>query len=418
MYLTLVKQRLQKMWDAVAGGEGRGSALFPVIIVVIVVAVPGGIYLAHRHAKFHSLEQKIQGVPQTEAGPRPGGREPMVLSRSANAGTGGPEFTSVTLLPGLGMDVLQITASLPGRGEVPLLAAPTLVQMADTTFQPAGGVNDVHGALEVPWSGLLVGQPSPVGTSQNEVWGGRTVAVPSDPAGQAGLVEGGLLRSLDADSTETSPPGGSGRGSAVYSATDFDSHWFSKTETKVNATLDASTIVLTVDAKNVGDQPEPLGVGWHPRFVIAQGHRGEVTLRLPAAERLEYADKVRHTPTGKIVPASGSVNAFVGHVGALGTESVDEALTQFKGAAAEGQPTAELRDTAGRFGLKMTAVSSSIREMRVYAPADQNYVSLGLQTNFDDPLGPNWTGDKGIVTLKPGETLEWKVKLEIFPVTH
>ena len=417
MYLTLAKQRLQKMWFAVAGGEGRGSALFPVLVVLVVVAVPGGIYLAHRHAKFHSLEQKIEGVPQTEAGPRPGGREPMVLVRSVSSGTGSPEFASLTLLPGLGMDVLQITASLPGQGEVPLLAAPTLAQMADTTFQPAGGVNDVHGALEVPWSGMLVGQPSPVGTSQNEVWGGRTVAVPSDPAGQSGLVEGGLLRSLDADSTETSPPGGSGRGSAVYSATDFDSHWFSKTETKVNATLDASTITLTVDAKNVGDQAEPVGIGWHPRFLIAQGHRGGITLRLPEAERLEFADKVRHTPTGKIVAAGGGLNTFLGHASALGHEGIDEALTRFKGTA-QGQPTAELRDPAGRFGLRMTAASSSIREMRVYAPADREYVSMGLQTNLDDPLGPNWTGDEGIVTLKPGETLEWKVTLEIFPVAR
>ncbi len=416
MYLTLARQRLQKIWNSVAGGDGQGSGVFPVLAVVVVVAIPGGIYLAHRHAKFHSLEQKIEGVPQEEAGPRPGGREPMMLKRSANAGSGTPEFASVTLLPGLGMDVLQITASLPGRGEVPLLAAPTTLQLADGTFQPGGGVNDLHGALEVPWSGNLGGQPSPVGTSQNEVWGGRTIAVPSDPAGQSGLVEGGLLRSRDADTIETAPAANASRGTATYSGTDFDDHWFSKTETKVSATLDASTLTLTVQARNVGDQPEPLGIGWHPRFLVVGGHRGEVMLKLPASERLEYADKIRHVPTGKMLAAGANLSAFIGHASALGDEGFDEALTGFK-ETGDAPIMAELRDPAGRYGLRVTGVSKSIKEMRVYAPADQGYVSLGFQTNLDDALAPSWSGDAGVVTLRPGETLEWEVKLQIFALS-
>jgi hypothetical protein len=37
-----------------------------------------------------------------------------------------PEFLSVTLLPGRGMNVLQITAYIPGKGEVNLLASPSI----------------------------------------------------------------------------------------------------------------------------------------------------------------------------------------------------------------------------------------------------------------------------------------------------
>ncbi len=50
------------------------------------------------------------------------------------------------------------------------------------------------------------------------------------------------------------------------------------------------------------------------------------------------------------------------------------------------------------------------------APAGANYVSLGMQTNYDDALGKEWNGD-GIVTLAPGQSLEWKVRLEIFAIT-
>jgi len=37
-----------------------------------------------------------------------------------------PEFLSVTMLPGRGMNVLQIKAYIPGKGEVNLLASPSV----------------------------------------------------------------------------------------------------------------------------------------------------------------------------------------------------------------------------------------------------------------------------------------------------
>ena len=46
---------------------------------------------------------------------RPGGQDAMVLSALADAAEARPEFLSATLLPGRGMNVLQITAYLPQR---------------------------------------------------------------------------------------------------------------------------------------------------------------------------------------------------------------------------------------------------------------------------------------------------------------
>src|SRR6185312_6319250 len=58
--------------------------------------------------------------------PLVGGQKAIELRR-LQSGTGAkPEFLSVTLLPGRGMNLFQITAYLPGRGEVPLLTSPPL----------------------------------------------------------------------------------------------------------------------------------------------------------------------------------------------------------------------------------------------------------------------------------------------------
>jgi galactose mutarotase-like enzyme len=416
MYLKLAGERVQKLWHGLTG-HGR-SSVFPLLAILVVLLVPSGIWMAHRHAKFHSLEQKIAGAPQEPEGPLPGGRVPIVLTLKEAGVSSVPEFSSVTLLPGLGMDVLQITATIPHHGEVPLLMGPTVQQVADGTAQP-DGMGDVHGALELPWSGSLEGLPTPLGTTQTESWEGRTVTTPTDAGGQPGLVRGGLLRFRDADDANRTSDGSGA--SAYFSATDFDEHWFSKTETRVRVALQANSLELTVDAKNVGDEAEPLGIGWNPRFAILGGRRGAITLKLPEGERLEYADKIRHSPTGKMVPEGAALEPFVSHGEALGDKDFDEALAQMKPYPGEAGPAAEMRDAEGGYGLRMTGMSSgivsTIRELRVVAPADKNFVALGMQTNYDSPLSRTWTGDEAITTLKPGETLEWKVRLEIFPVS-
>ena len=53
----------------------------------------------------------------------PGGQDPIRLSRSATSIGKGVELISATFLPGRGMNVFQITALIPGHGEVPLLVS-------------------------------------------------------------------------------------------------------------------------------------------------------------------------------------------------------------------------------------------------------------------------------------------------------
>jgi len=54
-----------------------------------------------------------------------GGQKVVTISRTP-VSTTRPEFTSITIAPGRGMEVLQITANFPGKGEVNVLASPDL----------------------------------------------------------------------------------------------------------------------------------------------------------------------------------------------------------------------------------------------------------------------------------------------------
>jgi len=78
-------------------------------------------------------------VSQAQAISEIGGQKIVTLSRKATSTTK-PEFTSITVLPGRAMLVLQITANFPGKGNVDVLASPDLAGAKkmldqDDTFQ-------------------------------------------------------------------------------------------------------------------------------------------------------------------------------------------------------------------------------------------------------------------------------------------
>jgi galactose mutarotase-like enzyme len=413
MYWNLFKSRMSRLWDGLFPRGFLRSPALPIVIVVALIVGPGVGYLLHEHAQLHRLRNEIQGESQnqTPAGPRPGGADPIVLTRPKTPGSTVPEFRSATLLPGLGMSLLQITVELPRRGVVSLLAAPTVEEMADGTHTPKVGQNDSRGAFEVPWGGTLGGMLSPVGTMRAS-WKGHMLEAPAEVL-QHGVAVGGLLGMEAADSAEAQANGA--QATATFGGSDFDGHWVSKTDVKVNVAMDAKTMVLTVRAKNAGDQPEPMGIGWHPRFVILSGNRNEVAVRVPSGDQLDIGDPVKGLPSGRAIAPGAKISRFQGRPAELGAEGIDANVVNLK-AGQDGGISEELHDAGADFGVRLTALSTSIQAMRVTSPSGSNYVSMGAQTNYDDPLGKEWeTGDKtAMVILQPGESMEWKVKLEIF----
>ena len=418
MYLNLVAGWFSRTWGRLFPRGLMRSPLFFLAGLAALVLVPSVGWYLHVHGKFHNAKTDL-GVTQVPAGPvapRPGGAEAMVLQRTQSTSGAGPEFLSATLLPGLGMGVLQITASLPGRGDVPLLVAPTAQQLADNPAGPRSGSMDDHGSLEVPWGGTISGLISPLGSSLSTTWKGHTITVSRDPQERSGLAEGGMLGAMPADSAQLTPNSTGGFATASFHATDFAEHWLSRTDVSVTAELGPRTLELTVTAKNVGEEAEPMGIGWQPRFAIPAGDRSAVELRLPNGEQMEIGDRARNLPSGRMVAAGEALSRYQGRAATLSETGLDETMVHLRPALLDSESGAEFRDPVRGYGLRIVAASPSIQALHVMVPAGADYVSLGMQTNYDDALGKEWNGD-GIVTLSPGQSLEWKVRLEIFAIT-
>ncbi len=411
MYWNLFTRRMVKIWDGLFPRGLRRSRLLPLFVVFVLIGIPGLGYFLHRRGQISKLRREIKGEQQeTVTGPRPGGADPIVLTRAQSAGAALPEFRSATLLPGLGMSVLQITAYVPGRGVVSLLAAPSLDEVANGAAGPKNGQNDTQGAFEVPWGGMLGGVLSPLGNLRVS-WKDRTLEAPAEVLAR-GFAVGGMLALQPADATQVSP-GDSAQATATFEGLDFGEHWSSKTDVNVTITLAPRTMTLTVTAKNVGDLPEPMGIGWHPRFRILSGDRGHAEVRIPDGAKMEVSDAVSATPTGRLIVPGPRTARLQGQPGALGMEGIDEEIVGAKNGPAL---TAELRDPASALGVRLTADLGTIQAMRVTSPSGSNYVALGAQTNYDDPLGKEWGGEptQPIVTLQPGQALTWKVRLDLF----
>jgi galactose mutarotase-like enzyme len=97
--------------------------------------------------------------------------------------------------------------------------------------------------------------------------------------------------------------------------------------------------------------------------------------------------------------------------------ALEDSFTDLQQGLLDSGPSAELSDPANGFGLRLTALSPTIKTMRVVAPADGDFVTIDPQFNYDDPLGREWGKDTGMVVLQPGQSTQWKVRLEIYSLS-
>jgi galactose mutarotase-like enzyme len=271
------------------------------------------------------------------------------------------------------------------------------------------------GAFEVPWAGRIEGVASQVaGGRVSAVWRGHTMTLPGSAEAVA---HDGLLLANAADSADTTALPDGGQAQAVFHAGDFRAHWPSKTDVTVTVLLGSQWIELTVVMRNTGDAAEPVGIGWHPRFAIFDGNREQLRLRLPGEMREEVRDRESGLPTGVLLPVNGTPYDFTGRGGAaLGKMDLDDSFVALHRDLMDNSAVAELSDPANDYGVRLTALSPTIKAFRVIAPADADYVSIGPQFNYDDPFGREWSKDTdtGMVVLQPGQSTQWEVRLELY----
>ncbi len=431
MYLAIWRARFtelrRKLWRATVLRSGALTAFF--LLAVLVAAV----LIVKQRGTGHLTKIKAELAPKAAvpiAAPLlPGGQEPLVLQRFATEGGSMPEFLSATLLPGRGMNILQITASLRDKGEIKLLAGPPLDDAAKMKLMTGAGP-DANGALslqlgsaiEIPWAGRMGAPAQPEASRLALNWRGRTLSLPvyRDVPGELPGAFGGLLLNLPADSVKTNVMPDGGDAQLAFAAGDFHGHWLSHTDITSTVLLSSRVLEIGVTARNVGTEPEPMGIGWAPRFVIPGGDRDQVLLRLPSADREEMRSDGSGLPTGKLLPVAGTPYDFTARAGTpLGPLSLDENFVHLKSGLLDNGPITELRDPGSDFGLRITLLSPTIKAMRVNAPSGEKYISLQPQFNLDDPFGHEWpsTVDTGMVVLEPGQTVQWKVRIELFSLS-
>ena len=111
----------------------------------------------------------------------------------------------MTRISGRGMNMFQVTAAIPGKGEIPLLHSPSIQEAASQltgTGKDQFGMGSVGfgGAFLVPYPNRILGEPSSDGKSIITHWRGHTLALPANfpskqPGGRTVAIHGLITQS-------------------------------------------------------------------------------------------------------------------------------------------------------------------------------------------------------------------------------
>jgi aldose 1-epimerase len=387
------------------------------ILVGLLCAVLLAISYNHTVGNFHRLKSAVlPAAPPPPVYPRfPGGQAPVVLSRSATALGAFPEFLSAKILPGRGMQILQIKALLPSRGETSIFFAPddaeALRLLTDTGADANGALSPTIGSsLGGPWAERIFGAQN--GQIVDFTWLGHKMQVP----GNDGIsVEGLLLdRGPMALNTQLMADGQSVE--ALIHSWGFATPWMGLLDFDTKIELSGQAIDVTVTATNVGKAGTPVGLGWKPIFNLSPTDREMAMLVVPSRER-EATDARTGLPLGHSMSVAGTDADFSSAGGTpLGSRSVNATYVNLQRAVMADGPMVELLNPAANFGLRMIPLSDSITAVHIKAPNDKPWVSMEAETNQMDPFGREWTGPdgSGIQVLEPGQSMRFRVRLEIF----
>ena len=351
-----------------------------------------------------------------------GGQKVVTITRKA-VSTTRPEFTSITLAPGRGMEVIQITANFPGKGDINVLASPDLAgakQMLDVKDDAFGDFGYRLGAaFLVPYPNRIRGTLSDDKKTLTTTWQGHTLTLPANNSGKLPTAEKhamhGLILKAKTDDVKIDKISGGEKVTGTIHAGNFGGHWLSSTDLDITITLTADSVDASIVARNVGKVAEPIAIGWHPYFNLPSGDRTQVRIHIPG-ENYAHVDNYDNVfPTGQLSPVGGTQYDLRAADGvALGKNFYDDNWSRidWKDAAA----TVKVIDPAAKYGVAIEGLSPEIKTIQMYAPPTQKFVAIEHQYNFADPFNTKvWKGmDTGMVTLKPGASTRWHVRLKVF----
>lgn len=351
--------------------------------------------------------------------------EVVTLERPKPLHSTKPIFVSAQILPSRGMMVLQIKAHIPKLGETNLLAAPSferarkILNSGNDDFM--GNKSFAFGgAILLPYANRIRGTLlSDKKSIETDVLG-KTVRLPANGGGKEAGAEQyaihGLILNSPVSQVRKISNIDEDRVTSYLSAGNFGGQWLSATDVRFEITLRSESFILSVVAKNVGGETLPIGIGWHPYFVIPSNKREQARLRLPARKRVVVNNYDDVLPTGELVSVTGTAYDFSAPGGkAVSDMFLDDCFVGLE-KTKEGHTVAEIVDAAGCYGLRVTAISREVSAIQVYSLPGEPYIVLEPQFNWADPYGAQWPhgSDTGMVLLEPNEQVVYSTQLELF----
>jgi len=302
--------------------------------------------------------------------------------------------------------------------------------------EPFGGVEDSAKALNekdtpngdlgyrlgaaflFPYPNRIRGKLSADGKTLTTEWKGKTITLPANNIGKEATAERhamhGLILKSKVEDLKVNKTAEGGSVTGVIHGGNFDGHWLSKTDLVIKITLTADGVDASIVAHNVGNESEPVAIAWHPYFNLPSGDRKQARLHVPGSAMAEVDNYDNVFPTGKIVPVAGTAYDFQAPEGkALGGQFLDDNFSHLENKG--GVITVSITDPAAHYGVKIEGLSPNIKTIQVYAPPAKSFIAIEHQFNFADPFGKEWGNmDTQMVTLAPGKSTQWHVRLKVF----
>lgn len=396
------------------------ALLFIFLLPAAVIAVQASSGHRSKAKAPKSASRAAQSAPISI-----GGEPAVILTRPKPTDQSKPQFLGATILPGNGMNLLQIKAYLPGKGDIDVLNAPDLAGAKDLLENQNDAFGNksfsMGGAILLPYPNRIRGKLSADGKTIETTIGGKELSLPANWKGKKPGAEihamHGLIMSAHFQDVKFHNGPAESTVSAFLNGGNFDGHWPSKTDVSVRMILKNEALDVIVTAKNVGNEKLPMAISFHPYFRFPSGNRAQVKLHLPADMRAVVNNYDDVFPTGKLVSVKGTPYNFTAPGGAaLGpTLYMDDCFTDLKRNAA-GNAVIDVIDPAAKYGLRITALSPQIKAIQAYAPPDKDFIVLEPQFNLADPFNTKIWGDRntGMDWLAPGASVSWHVRLELF----
>jgi aldose 1-epimerase len=354
---------------------------------------------------------------------RVGGEPVITLERPRSRKSQTPQFLSAQILPARGMNIFQIKAWLPGTGQINVLDSPSLRQASKALNcgprEISGSTSFTFGgAMLLPFANRIRGCPSADGKRILSEIAGKSVALPANWSGKELAAEKhaihGLMLNSQFEEIEISENADESVATGTLEAGNFGGHWLSSTLATVKVILRNKSMELKLGAKNVGEKILPMGIGWHPYFAIPSRKRAQARLRIPARRRLTVNNYDDVFPDGEIVPVAGTPYDFAVSSAPLRDQFLDDSFTELQ-PERDGSIVCELLDPSVKYGLRLTVLTNNVHVIHVYAVPERSCVALEPQFNYPNPYGEEWGDlDTGMVSLAPGESVSYRVRLEIF----